>query len=891
MIKIEASGKSFAMGTNDSSANIDEKPSMPVTFSYDYWLDTTEVTQSEFQSITGTNPIPDSTRYGKGASYPVYFVSWFDAALYCNAKSKRLGLDTVYSYYKINSNSSGSVYDLVGVRTHYEKDGLRLPTEAEWEFAASGETYNDSALVSSRAWYITNSNGMTHSTAMKSPNGFGLYDMAGNVFEWTGDWKASHVAHPITNPIGAEEHDQQFERVIKGGSFKNDLYNLRPTSRSATYPTAASSSCEYVGFRCARGIIPNPAFVSLDTTLAASNPVDMVIGDMHPILGTSLAKLVFVNVTRRIRTLCYIDYSEPQPQIHEFTDMSAVYLPTVSPDGRYVAFCTQSEGFGDSSSIYIRSLDSTHTPLARLASDFAYAPHWWVNKSTGDTFIVYTNSSIDNKLTEWSTTKTMLQKVTGGKPSGDPTTLVADGSFHDGLSQNGQYAATGFTRLLMRDLASGEQRQLFVSPLNGKGPTGSTQVCNVSICPDSGHNDRCMFLDFGSTTSTLVGSSYGVHQYIFIADFSGKVVSWLKCPDNENAWDYPKWSTNERFAVSAARNAADQCHAIYSVNLQLSTSARLVEGTEIQQPYLWVSPNVSIACNISLDSAGQYATPFVHVTQERFAFRMQGYWHHSLDAQYVFLGSSHTDAAIDPNSFSRQGVFNMAYPQGEMPAAFSIMNNYLPHNSPNVRLVAMDILIGLMWYKPMLELQFTSTIGQSNGYLFDQSHGFWPVGVSQCFQEAVNSTNYPSWCDTLGGAKPSSNGWGSAQPDIIYSCGPCLLNDPVYLFNRDYIQKQAEKMDSLRIHWLLYTTPEDPLFSPMGFAGRYGPSLDAGKATVQFFRQLEAAHPYFHFYDGNNFGNHDYGDADAHDPDHLSEQGAAKFSRRIDSLIGTFGIK
>jgi formylglycine-generating enzyme required for sulfatase activity len=75
--------------------------------------------------------------------------------------------------------------------------------------------------------------------------------MAGNVFEWTNDLKGPHVAKPVTNPIGAQNANNEFERVIKGGSFEHGIFNLRPTCRSATYPTAASSSCEYVGFRCA----------------------------------------------------------------------------------------------------------------------------------------------------------------------------------------------------------------------------------------------------------------------------------------------------------------------------------------------------------------------------------------------------------------------------------------------------------------------------------------------------------------------------------------------------------------------------------------------------------------------------------------------------------------
>jgi uncharacterized protein (TIGR02171 family) len=830
----------------------------------------------------------------------VYYVSWFDAVLFCNAKSKKLHLDTVYSYFSISRNPAGSVYDLVGLRIHYDKDGIRLPTEAEWEFAAregsSKELFTsstDPALVSTCAWYIRNSNGTTHITATKLPNALGLYDMAGNVFEWTGDWKGPHLAKPFTNPIGVQNPDNELERVIKGGSFKHGLYYLHPSCRSVTYSTPAFSPLEYVGFRCGRGAIPNPMYVTLDTAAIATNPTDIVAGDVRQYLGTPIAKMVFVNVTNFLRTLCYIDYSETSPRIREFTDVSNVYFPAISPDGHRVAFCTKNIGFGDSSIVFVRSLDSLHSPLIRLASDFAYVPHWWVNGATGDTCIIYTNSAIDNNMPAWNTTNTLIQKMVGGNPVGTPNTLIADGSFHDGISTNSRYILTGFTRLLMRDFTYGEQRQLFVSPQNGKGPTGSTQVCNVSLCPDTTYPDRCMFLDFGSTGSTLVNGSYGVHQYIFFSDFSGKVISWLKYPEGENEWDFPKWSNNSRFITATVRNSVEQSHAIYCVDLQLSSSTRLVEGSEIQQPFLWIGQIFSPGCTVSLDSAGQYADPLYFGTQPRFAFRMQAYWRHAAEAKYVFLGSSHTDAAIDPKAFSRQGVFNLAYPQGDLGTSVVLTNSYIPVNSPQIRLIGMDILVGAMWGPVNMPGRFPWTVALSKGYQYDQHHNFWQFGLPSCFLDAVTNILIPPFgdVDSLGLHRLPSNGWGDVRSVQNDSSGDWSLDNSNYLGNCAFINQFIDSTTQKKIHLLMYTTPESPAWEDsLGIVGFYGPSIGAENAVIQFFRQVESFNPYFHFYDGNNFGNHDYGPAEAYDSDHLSEQGAAKFSKRIDSLIGTLGI-
>jgi uncharacterized protein (TIGR02171 family) len=894
MRKIIASGKSFFMGTNDSLANYDEKPAMQVNFSYDYWIDTTEVTQGEYQEIMGTNPVPDTTGYGKGMALPVYYVSWFDAALFCNSKSRKLGMDTVYSFFAVSKNSRGSVTDLVGLRIHYELDGIRLPTEAEWEFAAreasSRELFvssGDTGTASIFAWYVRNSYGKAQIAATKSPNALGLYDLAGNVFEWTADWKASHVSHGVVNPIGAQTHNHEFERVVKGGSFKHDLYNLRPTCRSATYSTAASSACEYVGFRSARGVIQNPSFVTSDTAAPATNPVDMVVSDMRAVLRTSSAKLVFVNVTGQVRTLCYIDYSEPRPQIREFTDMSVVYMPTISPDGRFVAFCTQNLGFGDSSVIYVRSLDSVHSPLVRLASGFAYMPRWWVNKSTHDTFLVYTNSAIDNTLAEWNNTMTVLQKMAAGKPVGDPAALVTDGSFHDGVSADGRYAATGFTRLLMRDLKSAEQRQLFVSPLNGKSKAGSTQVCNVSISPDSSHSDRCLFLDFGGSGSTLIGSAYGVHQYLFIADFSGKVISWFKYPGGENSWDFPKWSTHERFAVATARNAADESKSIYSIDFLQNTCNKIAAGVSLEHPYLWIGEIPASSNELDVDSLGLYDDPLTYQFQNETTMKMELFWKNYPDIELVFLGSSQMSNGIDCSQFTGFRVLNMGYAAGGILGLTTMVRQYILPNCPKIKLIGFSA--SPFWLNEKNgDVSWNAGIAQSKGYNYDLHHNFWKFGKPQGFDAMIaQATHYYSSQEKCGLCDVPCQGWGGDTPSMGNNPTWSLSSQEVKN-NFDTLQSFINEICALHIQFLVINFPESPAYKNTPKYSISGLSWQTGDSIMQKFKSFEQGNPSYHFYDAYNDGNHDYADSEAANWDHLCPKGAKKLSIRLDSLIHTF---
>lgn len=206
MMWVISSQLSIQLGSDDILARAsEERPRMQVGLDYSFGLDTVEVTQALWSEVMGkaarTKDMP-----GRGERLPVYFVTWYDAILFCNARSKRSGYDTVYSYVRAHFDSSGHARDLSGLVSHFDKLGYRLPTESEWQWFASEngvkERASNSESLKEVAWYIGNSYGKISPVATKKPNAFGIYDLFGNVMEWTQDWKGPLHNLRLDNFVG-----------------------------------------------------------------------------------------------------------------------------------------------------------------------------------------------------------------------------------------------------------------------------------------------------------------------------------------------------------------------------------------------------------------------------------------------------------------------------------------------------------------------------------------------------------------------------------------------------------------------------------------------------------------------------------------------------------------
>lgn len=215
MVPVE--GGTFQMGATSEQGNDAfnwETPVHNVTLS-SYAIGQTEVTQALWAAVMGSNP-----SNFKGDDLPVEKVSWNDCQTFITKLNQLTGKN------------------------------FRLPTEAEWEYAArggkqsKGYKYSGSNTLSDVAWYTENSSSKTHPVATKQPNEMGLYDMSGNVMEWCQDWYGSYSSSAQSNPTGASSGKY---RVYRGGSW-NDARNCRVSYR---FGTTSSRAGNYRGFRLA----------------------------------------------------------------------------------------------------------------------------------------------------------------------------------------------------------------------------------------------------------------------------------------------------------------------------------------------------------------------------------------------------------------------------------------------------------------------------------------------------------------------------------------------------------------------------------------------------------------------------------------------------------------
>ena len=867
MLRIKAVGETVLLGTNEVTAKVNERPSMKARFDYDFSMGRTEVTCAEFNDLMTAKGLSLSC----DASVPATNITYYDAVLFANERSKSEGFDTAYTYSRAVFDSEGHCTNLEGFAYRPEEDAYRLPTEAEWILVAKSN-WNVSG-----AWTSENSDYKLHPVCEKADSSSQVCDIAGNAMEWVNDWLGKFRDTTVTNFVGAPDGGALGQRIVKGGSYRNSAESITLYSRGDVYTVTSSTRADYVGFRLAFGAIPGATWMRNDGKVASSRVVPLASSAaMRSLFQTYKAKLAFRD--ENSGNLAYIDYSSGNLSVHEIEDSLDVHHPEISPDGKYVAFCTGLEGVSEMSELYVRDLNATGSNLVKLEVESAAIPRWRVLES-GDTVIVYVTDAGSNKEeSAFKSASTWQVPFANGK-FGKPQKLF-DGAYHGGISADNALAVTGAK--LLRARVSGRDTVWY----------GGEQACNASLAKD--RSKRTLFLDFGGKTGReYAGVNYGTHERLLVVDSVGNLVQTLAAPAGYS-FDHSEWVSNGNFAVATLTNANGAHTKIVLVNLTDGSLVELVEGEELWHPTLWIS-EIQSSADTSVgehlfepDSAGVYFVEGQDWPHEALGYKMNLMWKYANQVEILCVGSSRTEDGIVANKIQSGFALNMGHSGNDMNASLFVAENYGVNHLKKLKTIVVSLDFDLWRFETdYSDLIFLNT----PGYIYDKNHSFWKDEDMADFSQIVEAASPFStiaavaYGESMGWLGNESVEWGAplVESDTNWSVTESYALD----WNLERLENFVKEMDRLQINVVGVIFPQNPRYRETGSWGRYGPQRSAAEKYIESVKALAGRVSRFAVLDENRNGNHDYTDQMALNTDHLSAKGAEQLTARLDSLLKT----
>ena len=484
-----------------------------------------------------------------------------------------------------------------------------------------------------------------------------------------------------------------------------------------------------------------------------------------------------------------------------------------------------------------------------------------------------TDAGNNQNETEFLSRGTWQVPFASGK-FGTPHKLF-DGAYHGGVSTDGSIAVSGSKLLRARVTKPGSNE-----PEDARDTVwyDSAQACNVSLSKDG--TNRTAFLDFGGEPGhKFVGQQYSPHEWLFIADSTGKLIQKIAAPSGFT-FDHTEWAGDGIIATLTNANGAH--NRIVHVNVETGTITDLAKGEELWHPCLWIKhriiPDKSV---LDLDSAGLYYWENAKICVYELRKKLETFWTQRDSFTVVAFGSSRALFGLDPREMKTETLLNFAYSGGDMIGTEYLFQNYILNHKKNVKFIVIEVTPNAFWRTP--EQDWNDIYNANLGMHYDESHNFWKEGVPDGFIDAVIDGPTITNKETLPYREefnlPSAS-WYSPNIEIDSSYTPY----DAYMVEENFarFQRIVDMANEAGIKVIALNYPVHPGYGKTTMVGPYGPTNGTAKRVLERVESTGAI-----LMDENNWGNHDYTDEMAFDPDHLSYLGAIQLTHRLDSLLQT----
>ena len=355
------------------------------------------------------------------------------------------------------------------------------------------------------------------------------------------------------------------------------------------------------------------------------------------------------------------------------------------------------------------------------------------------------------------------QKVSGGTLVDQPQIICDSGSFYGGLSYDGVFLATGYKNARVLNLKSNDLYWYFAPGANGSSQV--IQTCNVSINPGFERQDEIMFLDYGCNFSSIVGKSYSLHEIIFTST-SQDSIGWYEKPSGFDNWKDVKWSNHGQFAIATAKSIENaENSSVYCIDLKNHGYLKILEGKNIQEPFLWIDPLKLSQTPDPYYNFAKYNIPGKQSQgQMPLCMKLKLFWSQFNDLQCVAVGGSPMYYGFDPSYIKTVNTLNMATIASDPLTSYTIASNYALSHIPDLKIV----IIGLDAYALKFDMAnpYLNGLPRTLGYMFDSDSNFWKKGLPSGIKAKIAAFDATQWPDfnSNGFVKDSNagGGWESA---------------------------------------------------------------------------------------------------------------------------------